>query len=239
MSSHLTIDHWISGHARFQPDKPAIHFKDQTLTYSQFEAAINKAAFQLHDRFAMVKGDRIAIYAFNCPEFFILTFAAARLGLIIVPLNWRLSATELGFILRDCDPRLLFVGADFINQANDIATVVPECKVLDLSIQDWDSAFGSRKEVPNGAVPGDALFLVYTSGTTGTPKGAVLTQAAMQCNAQMSLHAHNMTASDHLLNVLPLFHIGGIAILPLPGFSCGRNPHPARNIQSQTRNPRN
>ena len=74
---------------------------------------------------------------------------------------------------------------------------------------------------PASSLPDDPLFIVYTSGTTGTPKGAVLTQRAMQCNAQMSLHAYDMHSGDHLLNVLPLFHIGGIAIQPLPGFSCG------------------
>ncbi|MGB0506674.1 MAG: class I adenylate-forming enzyme family protein, partial [Pikeienuella sp.] len=74
---------------------------------------------------------------------------------------------------------------------------------------------------PTGATTADALLIVYTSGSTGTPKGAVLAQKALIANAKMAIHAHDLTTEDNVLNVLPMFHVGGLNILPTPAFSIG------------------
>ena len=228
MASHFTIDQWIAGHARFSPDRPAIHFREQTISYQHLEQRIHQVARDLHQTHNLKRGDRIALYAFNRPEHFILIFAAAKLGLMVVPLNWRLSNPELAYILEDCSPKILFADNHFAAAGAEVADGVAHCTLIALDETGSGPAYLDRLPPLDPAdridplgTPEDPLFIVYTSGTTGTPKGAVLTQKAMQCNAQMALHAFDMTRHDHLLNVLPLFHIGGLAIQPLPGFSCG------------------
>jgi len=230
MSGQFTIDQWIVGHSRFNPDKAAIHFKGTTLTYREFAEQIARAAFALANKWKLTRGDRIAVYALNCPETFVLLFAAARLGLIVVPLNWRLAVPELRFIMNDCAPKLLFVDNQFVDHGEEISADLANCQMVGIgsesSIATSLASILLEMEVEadlvvQGVSSEDPLLVVYTSGTTGTPKGAVLSQRAMQCNAQMSLHAYDMHSGDHILNVLPLFHVGGLAIQPLPGFSCG------------------
>ena len=225
----LTIDSWISGHARFDPEKPAIRFDGGTLNYAQFAAQIDRTAAVLTGTFGLRHGDRIAFYGMNSPEVFVLLFAAARLGLILVPLNWRLAVPELRFIASDCAPRLLFCDQRFERNGTAIAAKLDGCQVVSISAahESLPTLDALRKSADPEGLPiqpvrtSDPLLIVYTSGTTGSPKGAVLTQDAMRCNAQMAQHAYDMTANDHILNVLPLFHVGGLAIQPLPGLSLG------------------
>ncbi len=222
-----TIDNWISGHARFTPDKPAIVFEGSTLTYAQLLAQVDQTASVLAGKFGLKRGERIGYYGMNSPEVFVLLFAAARLGLILVPFNWRLAVPELQFIASDCAPRLLVVDGRFEELVPDIVEGLADCEIV--SIADahdrWpllsDLRQASEPVVPWHAATSDPLLIVYTSGTTGAPKGAVLTQDAMRCNAMMAQHAYDMTAHDHVLNVLPLFHVGGLAIQPLPALSLG------------------
>ena len=226
----LTIDNWIRGHARFTPDKPAIRFGDETLSYRRLLAEVDRTSAVLAGTFGLKRGDRIAFYGMNSPEIFTLLFAAARLGLILVPLNWRLAVPELRFIVGDCAPKLLVTDDRFAQQSGEIAQGMRDCRIL--SIAERHESLPTLRELrenadePVAAQAGEAatsdpLLIVYTSGTTGAPKGAVLTQDAMRCNALMAQHAYDMTAHDHILNVLPLFHVGGLAIQPLPALSLG------------------
>ena len=113
----------------------------------------------------MQKGDRVAWLGYNRPEMLVLLFALARLGAILVPLNWRLTAAEHRAILADCTPKWIFCDAEFEAHCKDLG--VPIGKLIetgDSELQGDDA---------------DDLLIVYTSGTTGKPKGAVLTQSAL------------------------------------------------------------
>ena len=136
-----------------------------------------------------------------------LLFAAARLGAILVPLNWRLTAAEHAAILRDCQPRVLYCDSDFTLAGHSLA--VP--------LGDWSDK-GPAK--PQGADQDD-LLIVYTSGTTGVPKGAVLQQSALLWNAYNGIHAHDLGQHDHVLTVLPMFHVGGLNNQTLPALVAG------------------
>ena len=103
----MTIDGWITKAARKAPDRTAIEFSDQCLSYADFNALIQGRAAQLHAQ-GIGRGDRIAWLGFNAPEVFVLLFAAARLGAMLVPLNWRLADAEVAGILHDCAPKILF-----------------------------------------------------------------------------------------------------------------------------------
>ncbi len=227
-----TIDNWISGHARFTPEKPAIIFEGRSITYAQLCSQIDQTSAVLAGKLGLKRGDRIAYYGLNRPDMFVLLFAAARLGLILVPFNWRLAVPELRFIARDCAPRLLVVDGRFEKLVPEIVDGLADCRIVSIAegqdgwplLSDLQSAVdpGLIDDLaPFGAATSDPLLIVYTSGTTGAPKGAVLTQDAMRCNAMMAQHAYDMTAHDHVLNVLPLFHVGGLAIQPLPALSLG------------------
>jgi len=211
MAKRMTIDRWIANIATRTPDKPALIFGDVSLSYADMARRIETRAAELAG-VGLVRGDRVAWYGLNHPDVFVLLFACARIRAILVPLNWRLAEAEVAAIVGNAAPRLLFHDAHFADAARRITGPV----VLHV-----DEPPGPKAPVPGGAGPEDALLLVYTSGATGRPKGAVLTQKALACNAAMSVEAHGMSADDIVLNVLPLFHVGGLNILPTPAFSIG------------------
>ena len=214
------IDHILAGHAARCPDSPAISFAGSAISFAELESQVAAMAGWLV-RGGIAAGDRIAVYARNHPESFITLFAASRIGAMMVPLNWRLSEEELAWQMQDAAPAMLLHGADFADMAARLAKTV-SCRTVAIG----DDLAAARKDyvlaAEDGAGSADAeLLLVYTSGTTGRPKGAVLDQAAMHANAAMSHHAYAMAADDVVLNILPLFHVGGLNIQPLPALFLG------------------
>lgn len=161
-------------------------------------------------------GDRVAFLGQNHPSQIALLFACARLGAVQVPLNWRLAVPELRFILEHSAPRLLFAPPAFAEAA---AQAAPEgCAVLDAAAP-WPDA--PPAPPPEAGSPDAALLLVYTSGTTGQPKGAVLTQGAVARNAAASRALFGVAETDLVLTVLPLFHVGGLNIQTVPALLAG------------------
>jgi fatty-acyl-CoA synthase len=137
----------------------------------------------------------------------VMLFALARLGAILVPLNWRLTAAEHRAILEDCKPRWIFCDAGFESH----------CRSLPVPIGTF-----TRTEDPRFlGSDSDDLLIVYTSGTTGTPKGAALTQSALLWNGYNSIHAHDLGQTDHVLTALPMFHVGGLNNQTLPALQAG------------------
>jgi fatty-acyl-CoA synthase len=211
------IAEWIDRHAERAPGAPAIRFAGATLTYGDLAThSARTAGFLVHD-LGLGSGERIAYLGTNRPEQLVLTFAAARAGLIMVPLNWRLAAPELAAILANAEPAVLIVEAGFAERVAAILPSPSRCRVLGIG----ETMAHAARPAPDRGAPGLALLIVYTSGTTGRPKGAVLSQAAVACNALNSIHMHDLTAADHVLTVLPMFHVGGLNIQTLPALSCG------------------
>ena len=214
------IDSLIAGHALATPRRPAITFNDDCLDYAGLEDAVAAMAGWLH-RTGIVAGDRVALYARNHPESFITLLAASRIGAIMMPLNWRLSAAELSWQMQDAAPSLLLHGPEFADIATQVATQAG-CRSMVIGDELATARAGCAMPPEDGRGTADSeLMLVYTSGTTGRPKGAVLAQPAMRANAEMSHHAYAMTADDVVLNILPLFHVGGLNIQPLPALLLG------------------
>ncbi len=215
----MTIDRWIGDAAARTPDKPALVSGELSITYAEMERHVEARAGALAGA-GVGHSDRIAWYGMNHAEVFILLFACARIGAILVPLNWRLAEAEIAGIVQDCAPKLLIYDDYFTGPARSLtgSRVAAVGEVI-----------GSPADMPDvhvapdvqDATEDDPLLIVYTSGSTGKPKGVVLTQAALVCNAEMSIDAHGMTGDDVVLNVLPMFHVGGLNILPTPAFSLG------------------
>ena len=218
------LDHAVTAHAETTPDKPAIHFGDLTVTYAMLADRVAATAQKM--RHSLTPGDRFAVYSMNHPESFILLLAAARIGAIMVPLNWRLSVAELKFQLSDCGPDILFYGAEFADKIDDLTDNMPGMSAQPIEQLDEWRATTANANYPATDTPvptsiGDDVLIVYTSGTTGRPKGAVLAQHALRSNAIMSHHAYTMRPDDIVLNILPLFHVGGLNIQPLPALILG------------------
>ncbi len=178
-------------------------FEGIDLSYASLWRKIDQASRLLD----VARGDRVAWLGYNSPDMLVLLFALARRGAILVPLNWRLTAAEHRAILENCAPRWLFCGSEFEAQAGNLG--VPPGS--------FTTANAPRFE---GSDTDDAL-IVYTSGTTGRPKGAVLTQSALLWNAYNAIHAHDLGQQDHVLTALPMFHVGGLNNQTLPALVAG------------------
>ena len=209
----MDLSHWIERHARFAPEAVAIRFEGEDIAYAELARRIRCAAAVLADR-GVGRGDAVAWLGMNHPAVLVLLFACARLGAMLAPLNWRLAPPEHARVLRDCPPRVLFVEPAFADHARSIegAIAATEISVLERA------AGGSVEQSGDENSP---LLLCYTSGSTGAPKGVMLTQRALFWNAINSTHMHDLTSADRVLTTLPMFHVGGMNIQTTPALHAG------------------
>jgi len=213
---------WIETHADFAPEKIAVRFEGQEITYRQLLLQIKTTAAVLKAAYDIGRGDRIAYLGFNSPELLVLFFACARLGALLLPLNWRLTRPEQAYILENAAARILVCDDDHVTIGHQLSETVPGCKICDhadiAAVTGGTEGRVDRNPHIDLTTP---LLLVYTSGTTGQPKGAVLTQEAVLFNALNSVHMHDLDVSDHILTVLPMFHVGGLNIQTTPALYVG------------------
>ena len=209
----MDLSHWIERHARFAPHACAIRFEGEAIGYAELAHRIRRAAANLA-ALGVGQGDALAYLGLNHPAVLVLLFACARLGAMLVPLNWRLAPPEHARVLADCPPRVLFVEPAFAEHARAMAGAIPatELAVLEREAPAAPAAAGDE---------GSPLLLCYTSGSTGAPKGVVLTQRALLWNAVNSAHMHDLTSADRVLTTLPLFHVGGMNIQTTPALHAG------------------
>jgi fatty-acyl-CoA synthase len=225
----VDISRWIERHAAFTPDKPAIRFAGRELSYAGLELRVRDLARGLKHTLGVGRGDRVAWLGYNHPDLLALLFACARLGAMLVPLSWRLAVPEHLLVLRDAGAGVLVVGEELAATGAILGGELAGCRCVALApaterpgwmTLDAMTDVGGDDANPHVG-PEAPLLLVYTSGTTGRPKGAVLTQQAIFCNALNSLHMHDLTSADRVLTVLPLFHVGGLNIQTTPALYAG------------------
>jgi fatty-acyl-CoA synthase len=202
VSTH-TLDRWIRDRARATPDRVAIDFRGRELTYADLDGASDRLAGSFVAR-GLRRGDRVATLTASSPEHVAAFFACAKAGLVLVPLSWRLAAAELDYQLGDAEPALFLAAEEHAELA--AATGHPFEPL----------ALPADGEARDGEVEDeDGLLLVYTSGTTGRPKGALLTHAnCWWTNLSFDL-ATGVRGDDVVLAVLPQFHCGGWNVQPL------------------------
>ena len=212
---------WIERWAGVAPEKAALVCDGEAITYADLAGRIGRTAAGLARTLGIGRGDRVAFLGKNCPEALVVLFACARLGAIYVPLNWRLATPELLGILTHCGARAMVHQPGFADVAKAARAAVPALALLDTDALDGGEAVA---QAPGVGADSPAL-LVYTSGTTGRPKGALLTQGALLWNALNSTHLHDLASADVVLTTIPMFHVGGLNIQTLPALHAGATVH--------------
>ncbi|MBK3495039.1 AMP-binding protein [Viridibacillus sp. YIM B01967] len=206
---------WILKRAAITPKKTALIdiATSRSWSYKQLADEVKKWAMFLKNC-GLQKGDRVAVIAENRIDLFAILFASAIGGYVYVPLNWRLSHTELDYILDDCTPTLLLYEHQFMKltankQHMKAYPITTEHLVghYELPTNNWNSK--------------DPWLIIYTGGTTGKPKGVVLSYNAVNWNAFNTIISWNISSDDCTLNYMPLFHTGGLNALSIPILMAG------------------
>lgn len=220
----MDISSFVADAAQAQPDKTALRLKGCETTYATLETLVGRLAAGLADRFKVAPGDRVAYLGQNSAELLQVLFACARVGAIFAPLNNRMTAEQLRFFLDHLEPAWLIADSDFAERARDAIGGGRATKLATFEV-------GSGADNLLGEVPMDycaqrvdaatPAIIVYTSGTTGKPKGVMHSHDGMLHGAQNSVQAYEMTSSDQVLTFIPLGHVGGLAIQTVPALYAG------------------
>ena len=222
--SHFTSD-WLDKRAKLTPDRVALidYASGEETTFAAWTARANQTANYLKS-LGVGNGDRVAVYASNCQEYLDLFWAAPKIGAVLQNLNWRLTVHELKGIVAAGEPRVLVYSEDWRAQVDELK---PACASVEHFIAmtnpgEGDGDFAEREkfsdrleDVPELTLD-DAWGIYYTGGTTGLPKGAVLTHGNMTWNSVNTLTSWGMHGQHKAALQLPFFHIGGPNIFMAP-----------------------
>jgi fatty-acyl-CoA synthase len=213
--------------AELNPSDTAIIFEGTRRTYGEFAQRVRALAGLLRGAGVCV-GDRVGFLGFNQPSFIETMFATVSLGAIFVPLNFRLTGEELAFIIDDAGVHSLIVDPDLVPVVKSVSERLP-CRhfysvhgALDgfACLESGLSVAEPLSEIATSS-PHDTLLIMYTSGTTGLPKGAMLTHGNIVWNNVNASLAFGANKSDVLLTAAPLFHIGGLNVMTISAFQMG------------------
>lgn len=213
---------WLARWALFARDRVALVDADYNKNYTYSECFTNscRLANALRERYGIQKGDRVALLAQNEIESVFLFFALQRLGAVLVPYNFRLTKTEMEYLVDDTKPSLLIYQNEFAETVQELQfdralsfENIFKALVTDEGISSDPGVFQAQWD--------DACMILYTSGTTGKPKGAVLTPKSIFWNSVNTALRLDIHQSDCFVNFLPLFHTGGWNVLMTPFFHHG------------------
>jgi fatty-acyl-CoA synthase len=217
----LGLGSWPARRARIGPTDVALRQGARAVGYAELAARVDRLANALADR-GVGTGDRVAYLGWNDIATFEVLFAANRLGAIFVPFNTRLSAPEIAYLLDDARPAVLVFGPE---SAGVVDTVRPTSHGVRTVVPLAGTGDGTYAALVDAAEPGrrptevtleHPSVILYTSGTTGRPKGAVLTHGNLTFNVMNQLAHADVLSSDTALCMAPLFHAAGLGQVSLP-----------------------
>ncbi len=222
----IHLGDWTSYWAQRTPSATAIcePLSGRAWSWRELDRRANRLAHALTGA-GVARGDRVALLAHNRGEHFEALFACSKLGALYTPLNWRLAAPELDAILADADPAVMMYDRACAETAAALARPVRERVALDEPSAGGRPYEGLLAAASDGAPPPpagaavsleDPLMVCYTSGTTGRPKGALLSHRQLVFNSLSTQLALRLSASDATLVFMPLFHTGGMNCLATP-----------------------
>ncbi len=191
------------------PDRPAVKLGDTTLSYARLDAAVARCAGMLR-RLGVQPGDRVGVMLPNVPYFPITYYAILRIGAVVVPMNVLLKGRETSFYLTDSGAKVIFAWMGFADAAK-VGAQAAGAELVVVTPGEFDKLLAGEEPVADEVErdASDTAVILYTSGTTGTPKGAELTHANMASNAATTAKLVSATPEDRFLGALPLFHSFG------------------------------
>lgn len=216
----MDIGAWIARRSAIGPSRPAVTYEGNTWTYADFAERIDRLAAELRAGGVQI-GDRVGYFGPNHPAFLVTLFACARAGAIFVPLNFRLTGRELTYIARDAGLHTLIADTGLTAVIDPVRSDLALSRTISLgAIGGWeilDDLLAVRGPIsePEHPEPSDVAIIMYTSGTTGLPKGAMLTHGNLFWNNVNALLSFDVTSSDVTYVAAPLFHIGGLNVTTL------------------------
>jgi fatty-acyl-CoA synthase len=209
------LANWFLQRSLRSPERLALRFEGESWTYGQMQRCIENCAARFK-ALGVGRGDRVAFVGLNQPMFLFSMFATLRLGAVFVPLNFRLTGSELAFMINDSAAKVVVVDAQLRPAIAPVEKELTSVKAL-LAAEDatlWrDGAAPAAAHVPAHA--DDVAMIMYTSGTTGRPKGAMLTHGNFWWNNTNTMHALDIVENDVTLTAAPIFHIGGLNVTTL------------------------
>ena len=198
----------------------------RTMTFTQYKEMVDRLAGGLQ-RSHITKGDHIGILGKNSREYFLLYGAAAALGAVVLPINWRLSADEIRFNLNDGEVKALFVDAEFQTLTQGMKDRLPAIKkYYNLQTEKgdfipFDDLMNNSGDFETADVSNDdGLVLIHTAAVAGKPRGALLSHGNLMCAGLLLNRCFHLTPEDVHLNLLPMFHVGGL-FMALNSFQAG------------------
>ena len=215
-----TIYDFIQRNAQLYPDQEAVVFKEIRLSHREFKEGCDRLAAGL-TKAGILKGDRLGIVSYNCDEFMVLYGAAARIGAILLPVNWRFQPEEVEFVLNDCTPKIVFAGPDF---RPVISKVAPKVKSIErcytigggevpVGFYPFEGLNSEERNKDDIDIPADSGFvIIHTAAVDGCPRGALLSQGNIVFANLLMIHQYMMSQNDCHIGILPLFHIAGLAM---------------------------
>jgi acyl-CoA synthetase (AMP-forming)/AMP-acid ligase II len=214
----VNIGEFMSRRALITPHKEGLVCEGIRRTFSELDQRANRFANAML-RLGVGCGDRVAALALNEPEYYDMLFGLGKIGAILVPINYRLAGPEIGFIASDCAPRVFVFGKDFTDVVASIRPEIPAKELIAISddAPAWASSYqdligaSSDQEPAIRGGDDDTLTILYTSGTTGRPKGAELSHSYYFWSSVNLMATLGVQIGDSPLIALPLFHIGGLA----------------------------
>ncbi len=217
-----TVDQILPETAARLPGKTALIFGDKTFTYRELERLTNQTANGLQS-LGVKKGDRVTLFAQNSAEWIFSYIGIAKAGAVINPVNAMLTADELAYVVKDCGAKVLITTSERAKTAVHLKKngslkeiVVLSGPLLDdtISFEDLIKGRADTVEAPSNA-PEDLSTICYTSGTTGFPKGAMLSHHSLVLNAAMTAAMNMRTEHDIQFTGLPLAHVYGTVVMNL------------------------
>ncbi|MFI7355294.1 fatty acyl-CoA synthetase [Streptomyces avidinii] len=212
-----TVDGLVHDSARRVPDRPAVRYRERTWTYAELDAAVSTGAAVLRERYGLAVGDRVATFAHNCDAYLIAYLACARAGLTHVPVNQNLTGEDLAYILDNSASALVLADPD-------LAARIPD-RYRVRALRDAPDSFLAELAEPlpfeAGRDPGVLVQLLYTSGTTALPKGAMMTHRALVHEYESAIEALDLDGDDRPVHSLPLYHSAQMHVFLLPYLAVG------------------
>ena len=227
----MNVGEWTTRWAQRYPQEPCLKYGDLELTKGEFNLRVNRLANTFLAK-GLKKGQRVGVLLGNSNIFLEILFALSKIGGIMVPLNFRLAPPELEYILNDSGPVMLVYSPEFTAVAESLRGKVPGLDLFicegeggtagDPLFEGWISGGDEAEPRPETEITfEDPHFIMYTSGTTGRPKGAVVVQGQTQWNAVNAIHLYNIDPQGTALCCAPLFHIGALHASATPNMYAG------------------